>query len=605
MKKSVLILSALACIVFQSSAQISKGGIPLSFQHKIEYNTIPLSTYNNPDWEAYLTTEKEHVDFTRPYLAGLYAATDFGFPQSGQLITLDNGKRVWRAQIAVQDAPAIGLMYDRFQLPKGVSLYLSNENQKQVLGAFDNSNNDPSGVFITDAIQGSIVNVELDIDAGVALNTIQLHIDKAIVFHRAIEHLAQYTTAAGTQTIATAIDSALLGSSSVCMINAICPQGANYVINKKAAVQTLLPVTGGVSLCSGTLLNNTGNGIGACSNAYILTASHCEATGSLNNATFNQMMIRFNFEKSGCTSTEVPTAQTIVGVNVIARSSYSSSMSTSSIKGDFMLYQLRQTVPASYNATLSGWNNSAGIATTTSEPKKFIGFHHPAGDAKKLSYTYDIESTELGNNPTNTHWGMMLDGGYVAGGSSGSGLVNPEGSLIGIASVAGEVNPPSSCKVNAKGQTTDVNAMKFVTYSKFSYDWDYALDGAGANRKLKSWLDPNNSGVSTLGALNAANCAATSGTGINMKDDELSNNITVFPNPNTDGQVKIQYNLKSTADLQIMVYDVTGKVVYHSLLPKALNGTAQLGLQHLSNGMYVVKLSTETGFATKKIMIQQ
>ncbi|MNS31293.1 Protease 1 precursor [compost metagenome] len=603
MKKSLLIGAVLFSTIYSAQAQISQGGLPLSLRNKVSYSNIPLSSYSNPDWNAYL--EQASADFNQPYLAGLYTAANFGFPESGQLITLDNGQRIWRGQIRVQDAPAIGLMYDKFALPKGVQLYLSNETQNQVLGAFDAANNDPSGVFVTDAVQGGLVNVELNIDAAVHLSDIQLHVDKAIVFHRAIEHLAQYTIGGG-QTIASAIDSALVGASSVCMINAICPQGDGYSRDRKATVQTLLPAGNGAALCSGTLVNTTANSTANCSKPYILTASHCEGTGSLSNTTFNQILVRFNFEKSACAaSSQVPTAQSMTGANVIARANYNESFSTSDIKGDFLLLQLRQTVPASYNAIVAGWNNNPAISRTTSAPKKFIGFHHPAGDAKKTSYTYTIGSTDLGSGVSNTHWEMMLQEGYVAGGSSGSGLFNPDGYLIGIASVAGEANPPSSCHVNARGQVADVYAMNWVTYSRFSFDWDYSIDGTANNRKLKPWLDPNNTGAATVESLNAADCSNISGTGINTVNKDLSDNVTIYPNPVISDNVQLQYNLPNTGNLYITVYDVSGKTVYQTEVLKTQSGVRKLDLGNLPNGMYLVKVATEAGFTTKKVMIQK
>lgn len=603
MKKSLLIGAVLFSTIYSAQAQISQGGLPLSLRNKVSYSNVPLSSYSNPDWNAYL--EQASADFNQPYLAGLYTTANFGFPESGQLITLDNGQRIWRGQIRVQDAPAIGLMYDKFALPKGVQLYLSNEVQNQVLGAFDATNNDPSGVFVTDAVQGGLVNVELNIDAAVHLSDIQLHVDKAIVFHRAIEHLTQYTIGGG-QTIASSIDSALVGSSSVCMINAICPQGDGYSSDRKATVQTLLPAGNGAALCSGTLVNTTANSTANCSKPYILTASHCEGTGSLSNTTFNQILVRFNFEKSACAaSSQVPTAQSMTGANVIARANYNESFSTSDIKGDFMLLQLRQNVPASYNAIVAGWNNNPGISRTTSAPKKFIGFHHPAGDAKKTSYTYTIGSTDLGSGVSNTHWEMMLQEGYVAGGSSGSGLFNPDGYLIGIASVAGEANPPSSCHVNARGQVADVYAMNWVTYSRFSFDWDYSIDGTANNRKLKPWLDPNNTGVATVESLNAADCSNISGTGINTVNKDLSDNVTIYPNPVISDNVQLQYNLPNTGNLYITVYDVSGKTVYQTEVFKTQSGVRKLDLGNLPNGMYLVKVATEAGFTTKKVMIQK
>lgn len=599
MKRSLILIAASGCFAYQSNAQISKGGLPQTAKAEIAYTNIPVASYANPDWNAYLQNEKENTSFTKQFLVALYTATDFSFPRSGQFVTLDNGQTIWRGQIAVAGAPAIGLLYDKFNLPKGVKLFLSNGNKKQVLGAFDADNNDPSGTFVTDAIQGGLVNVELDIDANVNINDIQLHIDRAAVFHRAIENLKTYAVA----DIAPwdAYDNALNGSSSVCMVNAICPQGANYSNNRKATVQLLLFSSAGVGACSATLLNNTGNTTSSCT-PYLLTATHCEPTGSVSSTTFNQTLVRFNFEHSACTGSADPVSQSMTGLNFVARADYNESTTDADqIKGDFMLFKLRQAIPASYGAVLSGWNNNPSIPTTATEPKKFIGFHHPDGDNKKLSYTHAIRSANLG--AANTHWEMFLEDSYGSTGSSGSGLFDGNGYLIGQLSVGGDYNTPASCVNNAAGEATGVG--DYVEYSKFAYVWDYAIDGTATNRKLKPWLDPAGTNAVTISPVTSS-CQAISGpSSINKVNNELSDNISIYPNPNTDGLLTVQYNLDAGKSLMISVYDVTGKIVYESSVHKVQNGTSKLDLQSLSSGMYVIKFSTEDGFATKKLMINK
>lgn len=596
MKRSLLIGAILAGTCYGAHAQISQGGLPLSFQTDVNFSNIPVARYANPDWDAYLEQDKEDTRFTKPFLAALYTTADFGFPQSGQMVTLDNGQRIWRGQISIAGAPAIGLLYDRFNLPKGVRLYLSNENHKQVLGAFDAENNDASGTFATDAVQGNTITVELNIDPFVDINAIGLHADKAAVFHRAIEHLRVY---AGDQTL-DQVDDQLNGLSSTCMVNAICPQGTAYVNNRKATVQILIPAGQGYSLCSGTLVNNTGNAVGNCK-AYLLTATHCEGTGSVSSTTFNQALTRFNFEYKNCAGTGLePTSNTMVGLNFVARADYNSSVSTNSIKGDFMLLQMKQAIPGSYDAVLSGWNNSGSIATSVSEPKKFIGFHHPDGDNKKLSYTHQIQSSSLG--AANTHWAMILENSYGSTGSSGSGLFNGDGYLIGQLSIGGDQSVPPTCINNAAGQATNIG--DYVAYSKFAYVWDYSVNGTADNRKLKPWLDPANTGATTVDAVKS-NCSVITTTGIKTAVRDLSDNISVYPNPVTDGNLVVQYNLTSSQDINVKVYDLSGKEVYATSLAKAQNGTRKLNLSGLSNGMYMITFATEDGFASKKIMLRK
>lgn len=596
--RKLFLLFGVCAIVSGGSlhAQLSKGGLPLSFQDKTIYNSIPVATYANPDWDAFLQQEKEQTATNHPLQVALLTGTDFGFPQSGQLITLDNGQKIWRGKIQISGAPAIGLLYDRFFLPKGVRMFLSNANQQQVMGAFDNSNNIADGVFSSDAVQGDVITVELNIDANVDMNNIKLHIDKAMVFHRAIEHLKLYSIS-GDQPL-DQIDAQLNGRSSVCNINAICPQGTGYGNNRTATVQI---IHSDGSACSGTLVNNTGNTTASCK-PYILTASHCNQSGSEDaNNPFNQYLVRFNFENTSCTGgAAATTSHTLQGVRKVARSAYSSATPADQTKGDFMLYELLQNIPTAAGATLSGWNNSPSIANSYTAPKKFIGFHHPYGDNKKLSTTQSMQSADVG--ASGSHWEIIWNQGYVAPGSSGSGLFNGDGLLVGIASVAGEYQPPASCKIDAFGAT--VYAMDAIYYSKFAYDWDYSVDGTATTRKLKPWLDPANTGATTIATVKS-DCSAANTTSVNTVNNELSDNISVYPNPATGDNVQLQYNLQAATNLYITLYDVTGKAVYQAEVLKAQSGMKKIDVSSLSNGIYLVKVASEEGFATKKIMVQR
>ncbi len=66
------------------------------------------------------------------------------------------------------------------------------------------------------------------------------------------------------------------------------------------------------------------------------------------------------------------------------------------IKGDFILLELNSALPLSWNMNLAGWNRDAGIPLSNASPKRFIGFHHPGGDVKKVTTSHTIQSYSLG-----------------------------------------------------------------------------------------------------------------------------------------------------------------------------------------------------------------
>lgn len=605
MKKTVLglLLATASCLT--ANAQLSEGGLPASRlqpgQNGQQY--VPTATCALPDWNKAIK-ESEQAEANgrqQPYLVALFAQSDISFPASGTLVKAADGGQIWRAAVRISGAKAIGLYYDRFKLPKGVRMFLSNASGNQVLGAFTQQNNAPSGAFATEAVQGDMVQIELDIAPGVNISDIDLHINRPAVYFRGIENLAAYAYPELGEI--DAIDTALSGSSSVCMINAACPLGVNYQAQRRATFQTLIPVGGqGVAACSATMINAVGNTPGNCKQ-YYLTATHCDQENGTTNSHFDQVILRFNFERSACNATAVPSSNTITGANFIARANYDENAPATDIKGDFLLMELRQAIPASWNVTLSGWNNNAGISRTVAAPKKFIGFHHPNGDVKKVSSAQAMESTPLDPSfPQETHWGMFLDSGLVSTGSSGSGLFDGDGYLIGVASVAGPQGLPASCNRTAAGQAVTGTA-NVVLYSKFSYVWDYTIDGNANNRKLKPWLDAANSGAVTINPVKSNCSPLDNSTGISVSDNRLDEAISLYPNPSTTGKVNIQLNLKEASDMSFNVYDLSGKQVKSFRISHVQTGAYSLDLGGLPNGMYLIKCSDGYSVAAKKVML--
>ncbi len=601
-KKSLLIATTAVALSFSqiADAQISRGGLPLTMQKEMPESYVPVLRYERPDWEAYLAKEQTMSPerlFAQSYKVGLHVNTDISFPASGVMTTLPDGSRVWRAAVEINQVPAMGFLFDRFHLPKGVKLFFTNENLRQVAGAFDASNNDESGVFAVDAIQGEKVFIEMNIDPNVDINQIDMHVNQVLVFFRAVEHLDQYLMPID------AYDNQLNGSSSICNINAICPQGADYANSRKATVQTIDMLGGGA--CSATLVNNTGNTPQNCT-PYILTATHCQGSGTMNNNAFSQMLVRFNFERPDCAGTGATNGRSMVGVNLKARANYNESWDVDDIKGDFMVYELKEAIPPSYGAVLAGWNRNPSIQQNVAAPKKFIGFHHPNGDNKKLTTSQSIQSQSWPSTVPNANgerWFQFVTEGYLAPGSSGSGLFDFDGRLIGVASVASITNQvPNNCFVNSANQ--EVYAMDVIWYDKLSHGWDYAVDGNATNRKISPWLDPANTGATSINAVTSS-CTPLGTTSVNVYNDDLDAMIAVHPNPSSDGTVYMQYNFRNATDFNVEVVDIAGRKVSHKGLTAAIEGTLAIDLTDVPNGMYFIKVSAANGYATKKVVINR
>jgi hypothetical protein len=608
MKKFLASLLIVTVTGWTAQAQLGEGGIPLSVRSSLKDQYIPTSTYALPDWNAMMAKNEtaEASGKPQPYLLGLFTATDVSFPTSGVFAKADNGHQVWRTQVKVDGAKALGFYYDKFQLPKGVNMYVTNANGYQVLGAYTSNNNTPSKTFANEAVQGSVVTIEMDIAPGVNLSDIEMHIDRTAVYFRGIEYLAQFTIDPSKLHEMDEVDSILTGGSSVCMINAICPAGVNYPNQRKATFQIILFTPEGPVTCSATMINNTGN-TGSTCKQYFITATHCDYENSTASSHFDQMFLRFNFEQATCNATTaIPQSNTLLGANFIARANYNDNAPVTDIKGDFLLMEARQAIPASWNVVLAGWNKNPNLGTTVTLPKKFIGFHHPDGDVKKVSSAQEMASFFLDGTmaPNGTHWAMDITEGLASTGSSGSGLFDGDGYLIGMLSVGGADSLAPACLLTATGDTVE-GTGNGVAYSKFAYDWDYSIDGSANNRKLKPWLDPVNSGVVKLNPLKSNCTPVTGGTGISINNNALDNSISIYPNPSTSGLVQVKINLADQSDLTMDLYDITGKKLNSFKVDKIRSGSYTLNLSQYSNGMYLLKCSDGNAVSSKKIMLSK
>ncbi|WP_162903259.1 T9SS type A sorting domain-containing protein [Taibaiella koreensis] len=590
MKKIWIAISMLAP-VYAVQAQISQGGLPLQWSvneaRTIIKPAIPVY-YQAPDIKTFLAEEQEQSQKgPGPYLCGKRIPVDLSFPRSGTMTQLPDGRKIWTAQVDMGQVPGLLFYYDHFALPEGVRYYITNANNRQVLGAYTAANNSRDGLFATQEVQGGIVNFEIDMDRDVDPETIKWHINEAAVMFRGAEHLKQYS---GNDVL---LSDQLLGSSSVCEINAICPQGANYPSQRKATARIVAPTGNGfLGLCSGTLLNNTK----ADCKPYFLTASHCEETSSMSSSTFSQWLFYFNFETPDCSGTgNAPDNQTMTGASFAARSIHN----TIAI-GDFLLLKLNQDIPAAYGVYLAGWDRSQVLPTQNTT---YIGFHHPAGDVKKLSKANNILSDVYNQIATpDTHWLTTFTEGGAEGGSSGSGLFDVNGRLVG--DLTGGLSIQACPQgVNALGQPTRMGNV--AMYSKFDRNWAYPESNDATNQQLQPWLDPNNTGAVTTNAIASSSCnGAPDPTGINSAQTALEQAVALYPNPVVNGVLRIKINMRHSADLQVSVYDITGSVKGAYRLRNTTAGDYSLNMNGYANGAYLVRINNGHATISRKVMIQ-
>lgn len=586
---------ALSLFGFAANAQHTEGGLPWSISSArgfIKNQSVPLKSLPAPDFEKAATEDK--VPRLGPYRIGLMVNTDISLNNTGTFTYLDNGAIIWRAKISVPGAKATDLYYDRFNLPEGVTFFLSNANGKQIVGAFSHKNNNEDNVFTTTLIEGNEVNIEMNIEAGVSLSSILFHIDRVCANYRGgmVDNLAYLFGSPDDNPIfAKPTD-----FSDPCNINAACPEGVPYPELK----QTAAHINMGGFVCSGNLINNTSQDC----KPLFLTASHCDDGNGTTSAHFNQWKFYFNFEYATCTGSATapgsppPTNimnDVLVGANFLSRSMMPPG-DNPPLKGDFLLLRLKDPLNLlgnEYNAYLGGWDRTNALPAGATG----VDFSHPVGDPKKVTLFSEISPNgNYKNAASGSHWATTYEKGGIEGGSSGSSLFDKSTGRI-LGDLTGGVTTVDPCD-------TSVHFGK--VFSKIERNWEYLNGGdTTAATRLKDHLDPTGTNAMFTNTVKVAADGQVCGGGTSVKETEaLANSFNVYPNP-TSGLVRIKVNMSQATELKVNVVNILGVNCGQYQVGKMIQGNVVIDLNGYANGVYLININVGNSVVSKKVVLNR
>jgi hypothetical protein len=549
MKKSLFsILFLAACTL---SAQISEKKDPYSFGAPHLKSKIQSIEVEGPSAIEILDAQNNE----RLYVVGLYVPATISSNTHGTWERTAEGGSIWRLKIESKGAQAIGVLFNKMELPAHGELFVYSEDHEQVLGAFTQANNNPKEEWAIQPIGGEAVIIEYYAPAFVTEKPL-LSIEGISYNFRGFES----HTRGGTG----------FGASDACNVNAACSEGNNWRDQIRSAVRMYMKIGFQFAYCSGALINNVGQGC----EPYIFSADHCMGTAST--ADLNQWIFMFGYESPNCTNPLNQlglTSKTVTGCQMLSRSSTTGAL----VLSDFLLVELNSPVPVEYNPYWSGWTRFGG-----SSPNG-VSVHHPSGDIKKIStYSTNLINSTVSSTP-NTHWmvtwAQTANGhGVTEGGSSGSPLYNNQNLIVGILT---------------GGRSYCDSTSNPDWYGKFSYSW--TSNGTATNRQLKPFLDPNNANVTSLVGTNYP-CA-----GIGVEEESILN-FEAFPNPST-GLVNLTWQQTENEDVQIEVLDVTGRVLFQNNMTKSAASKATIDLSAYPSGIYLVKLISDGVYKTERVQI--
>jgi lysyl endopeptidase len=382
--------------------QIGSGGQPLLInstvksrlveqKSKIVFSAPPLSVTNN----VALNNQKGRpLRFAHPNFVELTP------DNSGFTTVMDDGRLLWRLDLKSLGAFSLNVVFDKFHLAKGDSLYLCDPEGNYVIGALTHKNNKEWGGLATAPIPGDEMVIEWH-GKNVGREGTQLVI--GAVNHDFLNIFQHTSVKAGN-----------FGDSGSCHTDLSCFEEADYLRNGQSVCRIIV---NGTELCSATLINNSNND----GTPYILTAGHCLG----NDISSQSVVFLFNYE--------VPACQPQIEGNKM-QSISSGYLRAYADDLDFALLEMSEYPPSYFRPYYAGWN------LTTTPNSGVYSIHHPQGDVKKvavsdtppLADTFSATS-ELGNRfEDNSHWRVAeWDDGTTEGGSSGAGLFLKDGLFLG------------------------------------------------------------------------------------------------------------------------------------------------------------------------------
>jgi hypothetical protein len=354
---------------------------------------------------------------------------------------LDDAGRLWRLRVTSPNATDLNFGFTRFRLPEGATLHLVSEHHDYFQGPYGAADNRDHGELWTPVIPGDRAVIELYVPADPAFEP-ELVLGR---IGRGYRDLFNGTT-----------DLAKQGS---CNIDVVCPEGEPW----RDEIQSVAVYSvNGIKTCTGSMIMDVPGSF----RPFFLTAFHCDVSAS-NDQT---VVTYWNYHSPTCGE---------LGGGTLTQSVSGSTLVSRRWDNDFTLLELEGTPPQEFNVYWAGWDRRDDHT-----PQGAVSIHHPHADEKAISFNDDpltITSSCIATGNPDTHWRVdNWEHGTTERGSSGSGLWDPCTRLL-VGYLSG-------------GEASCSNTDGFDCYGRFAVAWDGATQG----ERLRDWLDPNNTGASTV-----------------------------------------------------------------------------------------------------------
>jgi hypothetical protein len=401
---------------------------------------IPVFELPDIDWDVVAQLEQQDAD------AGLgprYAVpfdVDISPDTHGVWEQVSESMIAWRLRVASGDALSLNFAFDSFSMPAAGHLFIYETMGNKAIRPFTARDNAAHNELWTPPTVGNDVVLELVLPIK-AVEELELHLGAINIGYRGFGEV--FNSRSGS-----------------CNVDVVCPEGDGW----RAEIASVAVIsTGGSTFCTGFMVNNTAND----ETPYFMTANHC----GIHSGNAASLVTFWNYQTSEC---DGPLDGSLDDFQT--GSFFRSARSAS----DFTLVELDEAPDPAWEVSFAGWDVT-GVDTPGA-----IAIHHPSTDEKRISFEFDPTATTsyLGNSSPGdgTHVRVLdWDIGTTEPGSSGSPLFDENHRVIG----------------QLHGGYAACGNDDADWYGRMSVSWD----GSSSSNRLRDWLDPSNSGATTVDTL--------------------------------------------------------------------------------------------------------
>lgn len=473
MRASLLVIFIGLLLSGTSWGQISQGGFPKEVLQTKSAGVpvINMPVINNSILAKRAIDRQTEENKLKPFRFAHAFEVNLTTENSGKWYNTGDGYYCWKLKIRSQGAKSINLIFDSFKLPENARLFIFNEKENYVLGAFTALNNKISGKFAVSPVVGDEITIQYEV--------LSDYIPKKHFVINSVNHdfvgILNYNERRPLGKVAGA-----------CNIDVNCELGNDWSEVKNAVCRLIV---NGVEICSGTLVNNTAEN----QTPYILSAAHCYDKWEYAETS----VYVFNYESPYCAPLDGDPSNSISGA--LMRAQFDSL--------DFALAELSIVPPPGFRPYFAGWDHSDNI------PEATTSIHHPQGDIKKISIDEDApEIADFNDSYIKNGFLKILrwDQGVTEVGSSGGPLFDSNNKNL-VGTLTG-------------GLATCSNPVRDY-FERFAMSWDFKSD---SSEQLKCWLDPLNLNVQYLDGKQFYKGEDFCDAFTNLKDDDSHKTISLL-----------------------------------------------------------------------------